>query len=705
VADARWYLPGERAMSLAVAVASVAVNVALGLLLLAHRRVRTAAEALVAEKDDALTRSEGAFLAVTESARVAIVLTDAQGRFTYANAAAEEMFGEPRARLVGASSMQYVAAADRARFKEGLDKFIAGEGRISSGAPTPIRGVRASGEEFPAEIALSWFDGADGRYITGVIVDLSERVRAEAAAMEAETRWKVAIDSTDDGVWDWDIEAGVIRGSRRLFEMLGHESPDGTMSDAVWNSLIHPDDLATAHEDLYGHLGGHRPQYVSEYRTCMPDGSYRWVLGRGRVMSHTAEGAPLRMVGTCTDITERRGSEETLRFAREQAEQAARSKSDFLAMMSHELRTPMNGVLGMTNLLSTTELNGEQREYLDMIGRSGNALLRLIDDILDFSKIEAGRVVLEQVSSDVGAIAREVVTLLGVQAHSRGLQLEATIAPGTPTIVVTDPGRLRQVLFNLVGNAIKFTEAGSVAVAVSADHVADGRATLRVAVTDTGIGIPDDKQRLLFEKFTQADASTTRRFGGTGLGLAISKGLVESLGGRIGVTSAVGRGSQFWFTFQAVMAAGAAPEPDPFPTDLREAEPYAQASPAHRILVAEDNPVNQRVALRMLEKLGYAVDVAVNGREAVQMVQGTSYAALFMDCHMPEMDGFEATRQIRQLALPGPRLPILAMTAAAAEGDRERCLACGMDDYLRKPVQVPELRAMLERWVRAAPVG
>ncbi|BCS35369.1 hypothetical protein TBR22_A45960 [Luteitalea sp. TBR-22] len=700
VAGPGWYRPAERAMPVAVALGAAVVNGGLILLLLAQRRVRSEAEALVAQKDDALTRSEGAFLAVTESARVAIVLTDSHGRFTYANAAAEAMFGVPRARLVGSSSMQYVAEADRERFREGLEKFLAGQGRIAAGAPTPITGLRASGEEFPAEVALSWFDSAGARYITGVIVDLSERVRAEVAALEAEARWKVAIESTDDGVWDRDIEAGVLHGSRRLFEMLGYEAADGTMRDDEWYGLIHPDDVAAARADLHDHLSGARAQYVSEYRTRMPDGSYRWVLGRGRVISRSPDGAPLRMVGTCTDITERRQAEETLRFAREQAEQAARSKSDFLAMMSHELRTPMNGVLGMTNLLSSTSLTEEQREYLEMIGRSGHALLRLIDDILDFSKIEAGRVVLEQMSSDVGALAQEVVTLLGVQAQAKGLQLEATIAPGTPTVVVIDPGRLRQVLFNLVGNAIKFTEAGGVTVGVSADSLVDGRVTLRVEVTDTGIGIPEEKQRLLFQKFSQADASTTRRFGGTGLGLAISKGLVESMGGRIGVTSAVGRGSQFWFTVQAAVAAGAVPEAQPFAIDTGAAAASAQPSPQRRVLVAEDNPVNQRVAVRMLEKLGYSVDVAVDGREAVQMARSGSYAAILMDCHMPEVDGFEATRQIRR-ALPGEaRPPILAMTAAATEVDRERCLACGMDDYLRKPVQMPDLRAMLDRWVR-----
>jgi len=487
-----------------------------------------------------------------------------------------------------------------------------------------------------------------------------------------------------------------------LFELVGLDVPTGAIHIDRWHALVHQDDLPSVLRDLDAHLAGGRDRYVSEYRIQARDGDWRWLLARGRIVTRYVHGRPARVVGTCTDVTERRRAEETLRFAREQAEQAARSKSDFLAIMSHELRTPMNGVLGMTNLLSGTGLTGEQREYVEIIGRSGNALLRLIDDILDFSKIEAGRVVLEQMACDVGIIAREVVTLLSVQARMTGLHLDAHVVPGTPAAVITDPGRVRQVLFNLVGNAIKFTQAGAVDVTVGADAVEDGRVTLRVTVTDTGIGIAEDKQRLLFEKFTQADASTTRRFGGTGLGLAISKGLVESLGGTIGVTSTVGVGSQFWFTFGAPVAPAIKPHPLALTADVPDSPRMeSSATPGRRILVAEDNPVNQRVAVRMLEKLGYVADVAPDGREALRMAQDTRYAAILMDCHMPYIDGYEATRRIREALSVERCPPILAMTAAGADGDRARCLHAGMSDYLSKPMQMPALREMLERWTTA----
>jgi PAS domain S-box-containing protein len=713
IGDQRWTLAfesgssglsaQERLLAGLAALSALALNGALGALLFAQRRVRVRAEALAAQRARALQRSEGAFLAVAESARVAIVTTDALGCLTYANAAAEQMFGVSRDQMRGVSSMLYVADIDRDRFAEIFATFLAGEGRISAGAPTPITCCRHSGEAFPAELSLSWYDAPEGRYITGVLVDLTERLRAEAAAHDAEERWQVALESTDDGVWDWDVPAGMLYGSPRLFELVGHEAISGAIHVDGWTTYVHPDDLAVALRDLDAHLVGERDRYVSEYRVRTQAGDWRWVLARGRIVSRDAQGRPTRVVGTCADITDRRHTEETLRLAREQAEQATRSKSDFLAMMSHELRTPMNGVLGMTNLLASTPLTTEQREYLEMIGRSGHALLRLIDDILDFSKIEAGRVVLEQMACDMAALTQEVVTLLGVQAQSKGLQLDAHVVPGTPTIVTTDPGRVRQVLFNLVGNAIKFTEAGAVHVSVSADAVRQERVLLRLTVTDTGIGIAADTQHLLFDKFTQADASTTRRFGGTGLGLAISKGLVESLGGTIGVTSTVGVGSQFWFTFEAPIAPDAAPSLSPFTGDATHPLITPETTSGKRVLVAEDNPVNQRVAVRMLEKLGYVADVAVNGREAVRMAQETGYAVILMDCHMPEIDGYEATRQIASLVPADRRPPILAMTAAGTGGDRERCLAAGMSDYLAKPVQMPLLRAMLDRWALTAP--
>ncbi len=392
--------------------------------------------------------------------------------------------------------------------------------------------------------------------------------------------------------------------------------------------------------------------------------------------------------------------------ARDEALAAARAKSDFLANMSHELRTPMSGVIGALDLLLRSELTPDQRDCA-LLGEScAKAQLGLINDILDFSCIEAGRFTLRPEPADLVGLVDEVATVLGVEAKGKGLALAVDWDPEVPRHVIVDPKCIRQPLMNLVGNAIKFTARGSVriVVTVAAASTVD-RARLRIEVRDTGIGIPADKQSMIFERFTQADSSSTRRYGGTGLGLAISKQLVEATGGRIGVTSRPGDGSTFWLTLDLPVATVAA-APHPATTGPRLTPTVAgEHGGLHRVLLVEDNVLNQRVAARMLERLGCRVDVAGTGREAVSLATREAYALVFMDCLMPEMDGFEAASAIRQAEGPGPHVPIIAMTALAAEADRGRCLAAGMDAYVLKPVTADALQATLCRfspWRQAA---
>jgi signal transduction histidine kinase/CheY-like chemotaxis protein len=381
--------------------------------------------------------------------------------------------------------------------------------------------------------------------------------------------------------------------------------------------------------------------------------------------------------------------------AQQLAEQASQAKTVFLATMSHEIRTPMNGVLGMTELLLDTPLSHAQRDLAKTIHDSGRALLTVINDVLDISKIEADKLVLEQRNASVATIVHDVIRLLSVSAERKGIRIESTIDPRMPHVLRTDPDRLRQVLLNLVGNAVKFTDRGHVHVSVAVIAEAAEHVKVRVEVRDTGIGIPDDQLRLLFTPFVQLDGSNTRKHGGTGLGLAIVRRLVELMHGETGVSSTPGVGSTFWFT--ATFATAESASGSMSDRDVPNERPSEPAIQPGSVLVVDDNEVNLKVACRILQRLGYSTIVATNGIEAIERWEQHRPDLILMDCQMPQLDGYEATREIRRRETHRPRTPIIALTADAMNDAHLLCRAAGMDDYLTKPVDRARLTAMLAK--------
>jgi CheY-like chemotaxis protein/anti-sigma regulatory factor (Ser/Thr protein kinase) len=406
-----------------------------------------------------------------------------------------------------------------------------------------------------------------------------------------------------------------------------------------------------------------------------------------------------------------------MREANAELERASRLKSEFLATMSHEIRTPLNGVLGLADLLLATPLDAQQREYATALRSAGDTLLALVNDVLDLSKIEAGHFELESQPFDPRQLVGEVIETLLPPAEAKGLVVASRVEPEVPALLRGDPVRLRQVLTNLVANAVKFTERGDVTVWVRPVEWADGRATVEMAVSDTGIGIPPEALPHLFDAFTQADATTTRRYGGTGLGLAIAKRLVEAMGGQIRVDSAVGQGSTFWVTvclpveavgaLARVTSEGPPTRAGPLATgrDVDAATVGQPGAAARRVLVAEDNPVSQLVARGLLAGLGYAVEVVADGQQAVAALGHGQYDLVLMDCQMPVMDGYAAAAEIRRQEGGGRRTPIVAITAHALAGEAEKCRAAGMDDYVAKPVTAERLAAVVARWTPAAGAG
>ena len=679
------------------ALGAVAVAIPLCLVWAFLLRMRMRAQtAILRQKLEREAALELRYRDLFENAQDIVYTVDLSMNFTSLNPAGERVTGYSREEALGMNARRFIAPSHLARQQRIWNKVLSGQ----TPKPFEVAVIAKDGRRLTLELTahMIYQDGIPIG-VEGIGRDITSRKKAERALRESEERYRRLFDSNPLPALVYDCEiTGILAVNEAVIRQYGYSREE--MLAMRLADFSPPEEVPA----LLRHFATRQRSSVSgPWRHRRKDGS----LFLAEVTSHeiTFEGRTARL-SLIRDVTERQRVEtemarnaRELEEARRVAENAAKIKSQFLATMSHEIRTPMNGVIGMTHLLLDTPLDGTQRECAETIRGSAESLLTIINDILDFSKIEAGKMTVELIPFHPRQALEEALDLLALQAKEKKLELRLDYDSSIPNELVGDAGRIRQIVLNLAGNAVKFTSQGEVVVRVTAVEAGpEGHgARLRFEVADTGPGIPESKRGLMFQSFTQADASTTRRFGGTGLGLAISRQLVELMGGRIGVESVEGQGSTFWFELTL-----AGREPEEQPTASPPVEPDSAAADLinlrYRVLVAEDNVVNQRVAASILRKYGCRMDVAANGREAVDLWEKLPYDLVLMDCQMPEMDGYEATAEIRRRESGGRRTPIVAMTANVMQGDREECLTAGMDDYIAKPVSQQQLRNALLRW-------
>ncbi|MDD1761517.1 MAG: PAS domain S-box protein [Methanothrix sp.] len=670
-------------------------------------------------KEDALRESELSLRTIFDTSAAGIIIVDTSGRIVQANCRMAELFTCPLEKIIGTHYPDLIHPDERREAGEIMSAMMVD--RIDTIAKERHY-QRSDGSDFWGYLSGRRMEGSEGKFtgLLGMIFDISDRRRTENALQHSEQEKAAILNGLRHVcVVYLDLSMKIIWVNDAIKDYLGMsiEEIKGNFCYQILQGVNEPCQGCTAKKAA-------ETGQIHEDEVVTPDGK-TW-LSRSSIIKNE-QGGIQGVVHVAVNISKLKRNDEALHKANRQlqtaiahandlamqAQTANVAKSQFLANMSHEIRTPLNGIIGMTGLLEDTCLNDEQREYANIARICGESLLSLINDILDFSKIEAKKMELEKLDFDLRAIMDDTKDLLSISAHEKGLKLAFSVEDDVPVHLRGDPGRLRQILVNLGANAVKFTYEGEIAISAKLKCADDRTATLMISVKDTGIGIPEDRQDILFTPFTQADGSTKRKYGGTGLGLAISRQLAELMGGQIGVVSREGEGSIFWFTAvfekQDIKAQSAVGRSDQHGVvrDQAVEQCFALADLAKkigrkiRILVAEDNPLNQKVTKAMLKKMGLSAHMVANGLEAIKALRDIHYDLVLMDCQMPEMDGFEATRSIRNggSVVLNPSIPIIAMTALAMQGDRDMCIQAGMNDFIAKPVQQYELAEVLTRWL------
>jgi PAS domain S-box-containing protein len=631
-------------------------------------------------------RSRAFLASIVESSDDAIIGKTLDGSIVSWNKAAQEMFGYCAEEIIG----QHISTL--------LPDKRAGEGRqvlgrVSRGETVSLVEAvcrKSDGSMIDVSIAVSPIKNENSEVvgIASIIRDIGERKRAEETIRRSEEKYRLLVANIPDVVWTADDMGRCVFVTPNIQEIYGY-SPEEIYGSGVWFTRIHPEDSEKVQQAYTLHLETGR-MFAAEYRLQRKDGTWIWFHAKA-VSSYENEGKRFT-VGVASDVTARKQAEEELQAAKQAAEAANTAKSAFLANMSHEIRTPMNGIIGMTDLALDTELTSEQRGYLEIVKASGDSLLTIINDILDFSKIEAGKLILERVAFDFRATVHATMKSIATTAGEKNLGLVYDIRPGVPAWLVGDPTRLRQVLINLVGNAIKFTERGEVVVEVHSEPGDEDGVVLHFNVIDTGIGIAPDKQQLIFEAFAQGDVSTTRQFGGTGLGLAITSQLVSRMGGRIWLESELGKGSTFHFTVRLGQAV---------PSPQQPAQADAESLQGLPVLLVDDSDSSRRVLSETLSRWGMQPAVASSGREALACLnraleQGQPFPLIILDAQVQDEDGFSLAGRMKQDAQLA-KSNIIMLVAAGLQGDAARSRLVGAAAYLAKPIGESELQDAVRR--------
>ncbi|ABZ93224.1 Sensor histidine kinase and response regulator of a two component complex [Leptospira biflexa serovar Patoc strain 'Patoc 1 (Ames)'] len=793
------------------------------------------------QKEEALSKLETILDATTH---VTIIGTDINGIITHFNKGAEYHLQYTAEEMIGKTSPSILHKEDEVLYRAeslsqefgvpifGFETFVH-KARLGAFDSHEWTYIRKDGTEFPVQLVITASKNPKGE-ITGFLgigIDISAQKATEEALRESERRWQFALEGSGDGIWDWNAETDQVYFSNQWKAMLGYADSEIGTDISEWEKRVHPDDLNQCLLALEKHYNGETNIYMNEHRMKCKDGSYKWILDRGKVIERNEDGKPLRVIGTHTDITHRKILENDLIIAREKAENASIAKSNFLANMSHEIRTPLNGVIGFADLLMRTDLNQVQRKYMETVHLSALSLLDLINDILDFSKIESGKMELYKERVNIFDLLHQIAEIVKHKAYEKGLELILNISPKVPRNVFVDSLRLRQILLNLIGNALKFTLKGEIQIKLTATPVNQNEFEFLFEVIDTGIGINKENQNKIFEVFAQADSSTTRQFGGTGLGLSISSKLLQLFDSKIELESELNHGSRFYFKFTTIADNERNKEPDlhsiqkvmvvddnetnlsvvkemlsyknietytfnspilalqdfqkgnnydviisdynmpemnglefiaqlknmaltkkeklpfftihsssnediiyekgkelgvgvillkPIQTNILYESLFDLISGRHsdtnttkkekfqpiitnektKVMIVEDNPVNMMLTKTIVSKILQSAIIieATNGLEAVEHFKKTEPDLILMDIQMPEMNGYDATREIRKLNI-GHNVPIIALTAGTLSDEENRCLESGMNDYISKPVVLNTIAEKLKHWL------